>query len=80
MSREIRLGWCNETAYNGYILCHVGIYVNCKLSLLKNTISHSIPKIKVRCMNYQSIPLAFTLTTNTVQLLSSINIIQYMLR
>ena len=42
---------------------------NCGLLLVKNTISPNISYIKVRCINYQSTPLAFTLATNIVQLL-----------
>lgn len=80
MSLETPPGQCNETTHNGHIPYRVSIYSNHRLPLLKNTISPNIPEMKVRCMNYQPILLALTMTTNIVQLLSGINIIWYMLR
>jgi hypothetical protein len=72
MYRETRPSQCNEMTHNEQIPCHAGIYINRGLSLIKNTISPNISYIKVRCINYQSTPLAFTLATNIMQLLPGI--------
>jgi len=66
MSRETRLGWCNETTCNGHISCHVCIYINRWLPILENTISPNILEIKVRCVNYQHILFVLILATNIV--------------
>ena len=67
----------NKIVCNEQISSPVIIYINHQMSLLKNMISPSIPKIQVRCMNHQPIPLTLTLMTITTQLITDINIIQY---
>jgi len=66
MSKETRLGRCNETTCNEHISCHVCIYINRWLLILENTISPNILEIKVKCVNYQPILSVLTLATNIV--------------